>query len=221
MKFTVSASLLSADFFNLKREIERVESIENSWLHVDVMDGNFVPQISFGSGITKDIRKNTNLPIDVHLMVKDPESQIKQFADARVDYLTFHIEESHFPLRLINVIKSYGIHVGISLNPFASLETIKDLIPFIDLLLIMSVEPGFSGQQFIPKTKQKIELARTIRKNGGLSFLISVDGGISEENALEIISSGADILVIGSYFFDTPFDRVKTFIEKLRKTSPL
>jgi len=218
MNFIVSPSLLSADFYDLKNEIKKVESIENSWLHIDVMDGKFVPQITFGSIITKQLKAHTRLPLDVHLMVINPEAQIQQFAEAGADYLTFHIEGNHFPLKIIKSIKSYGMKVGIALNPFTPIDSILGLLSSIDLLLIMSVEPGFSGQQFIPYTKQKILDVNKARKNKKLSFYISVDGGICEENALGILESGADVLVMGNYFFKNPVDKVKTFINTLRKT---
>ncbi|MGC8721772.1 MAG: ribulose-phosphate 3-epimerase [Caldisericaceae bacterium] len=220
MKFIVSASLLSADWYKLAEEVAKVESIQESWLHIDVMDGNFVPQISFGSSLVADIKAHTKLPIDVHLMVDNPESQIEQFAEAGADYITFHVEESHFPLRLINTIKSFGIKAGISLNPFTPLSTVENILPYIDLLLIMSVEPGFSGQSFLPFCKGKIISASNARKENHLQFLISVDGGVCAENASEIVQYGADVLVMGNFFFKNPFDKVKKTIEEL-KNPPL
>ncbi len=217
MKFIVAPSIFSSDFFRLSEEISKVESIKDSWLHIDIMDGNFVPQISFGSAITKTIRKHTDKVIDVHLMVKNLEREIELFSETGANYITFHSEETHFPLRMIKKIKSYGIKAGISINPFTKLDYVDFILPYIDLLLIMSVEPGFSGQKFITETKNKIEKAKFIRRDKGLNFLISVDGGVCEENALQIIEAGADILVMGSYFFKNNFEEIKTFIETLRK----
>ena len=217
MKFITAPSILSADFSCLESEIKKIEQIPDSWVHIDVMDGHFVPNLTFGPCVVKSIRKKTNLFFDAHLMVDNPSSLIKDFADAGVDAITFHIEETHFPLRLVKEIKTFGLKVGVSLNPVTPLSSVYNLLPLMDILLIMGVEPGFSGQKFIPFSIDKIQEAETFRKEKNLHFLISVDGGINQNTAEKVLLSGADVLVMGSFFFKNDFSFVKNFLSNLRK----
>ena len=217
MKFITAPSVLSADFSCLESEIKKIEQITDSWVHIDVMDGHFVPNLTFGPCVVKSIRKKTNLFFDAHLMVDNPSSLIKDFADAGVNAITFHIEETHFPLRLIDEIRTLGLKVGVSLNPATPLSSVYNLLHLIDVLLIMSVEPGFSGQKFIPFSIDKIQEADKIRKDKNLHFLISVDGGVNQDTAEKVLLSGADVLVMGSFFFKNDPLFVKDFLSNLRE----
>jgi len=217
MKFITAPSVLSADFSCLESEIKKIEQITDSWVHIDVMDGHFVPNLTFGPCVVKSIRKKTNLFFDAHLMVDNPSSLFKDFADAGVNAITFHIEETHFPLRLIDEIRTLGLKVGVSLNPATPLSSVYNLLHLIDVLLIMSVEPGFSGQKFIPFSIDKIQEADKIRKDKNLHFLISVDGGVNQDTAEKVLLSGADVLVMGSFFFKNDPLFVKDFLSNLRE----
>ncbi len=217
MKFTIAPSILSADFSNLSAEIKKIEMIPNSWVHIDVMDGHFVPNLTFGPCVIKSIRKITNLFFDVHLMVDNPENFIDDFRDSGADALTFHIEETHFPLRIIKKIKETGLKVGVSVNPATDIEEVYHLLPIIDIFLIMSVEPGFSGQNFIPFSAEKIRKVKKIREDEHLKFIISVDGGINKKTAEDALKAGADVLVTGNFFFSNDLQEVKGFIKNLRK----
>ncbi|BAL81122.1 ribulose-phosphate 3-epimerase [Caldisericum exile] len=216
MKFIVSPSIISADFTNIKEEIKKVEYFQDSFLHLDIMDGNFVPNITFGPFIGEQLRNITNIPFDTHLMINHPEKFIERFA-VFSDYITFHIEETTFPFRLVNTVKGLNKKCGVSLNPSTPIEHVFDLLPYVDLLLIMSVEPGFSGQKFIKETLLKIEKAYEFRKKNGLTFLISVDGGINEETIQLVLEKGVDVLVMGNFFFKNDFNFVKSVINKYRK----
>ena len=215
MKFYISPSIISADFTNIKEEIKKVESFEDSFLHLDIMDGNFVPNITFGPFIGEQLRKLTDIPFDTHLMISHPETFIEKFAPFS-DFITFHIEETTFPFRLVNQIRSLNSKCGISLNPATPIEHVFDVLPYVDLLLIMSVEPGFSGQKFIKESLSKIRKAQEFRIKNNLNFLISVDGGINEETMPLVLKEGADILVMGNFFFKNDFDFVKDTINKSR-----
>jgi len=217
VKFTIAPSILSADFSNLSAEIKKIEMIPNSWVHIDVMDGHFVPNLTFGPCVIKSIRKITNLFFDVHLMVDNPENFIDDFRDSGADALTFHIEETHFPLRIIKKIKETGLKVGVSVNPATDIEEVYHLLPIIDIFLIMSVEPGFSGQNFIPFSAEKIRKVKKIREDEHLKFIISVDGGINKKTAEDALKAGADVLVTGNFFFSNDLQEVKGFIKNLRK----
>ncbi len=209
----IAPSILAGDFSKLNEEIRKVEMVENSWLHLDIMDGNFVPNISFGPCVVKGIRRLTERFLDVHLMVNHPELLVKPFAEIPVGLITFHIEETTFPLRIIQKIKNAGTKVGISLNPFTHLDTVVSVLSLVDLLLIMSVEPGFAGQKFIDSSLEKIKNAKEIRKKMNLNFLIEVDGGINDSNLKIVTEAGADVVVLGSFFFENDFKKVKEAIE--------
>ncbi|MBU5426485.1 ribulose-phosphate 3-epimerase [Tissierella pigra] len=197
----IAPSLLSADFANLKEDIEKVENGGADYLHLDVMDGIYVPNITFGPPVIKSLRKVTKLPFDVHLMIDRPERYIKDFVDAGADLITVHEEATIHLHRTIQEIKSYGVMAGVSLNPATPLENIEYILDDIDLVLIMTVNPGFGGQSFIEAMKDKIRKLRQIIDNKGLDIIIQVDGGVKLGNAREILDCGADLLVAGSDIF--------------------
>jgi len=215
MKFIIAPSILAADFAHLSREIDKIQQMPNSWVHLDIMDAHFVPNLSFGVPVIKSIRSITKLPFDAHLMVDNPEFFFSPLKDAGVNYITFHIEQTNVPLKLIRKIKNLGLKAGISLKPATPISEVENILPYVDILLVMSVEPGFSGQKFINSSLQKIEKAKEIRESKKLHYLISVDGGINNKTAVDVLKAGADILVMGSYFFKNPFKEVKAQIEKL------
>jgi len=202
MKETLLApSLLSADFADLKSAVKKIENEGGSVVHIDVMDGQFVPQITYGQPVIKSIRKLTKLPFDIHLMVEKPELMVDSFAQAGGDWITFHYESTVHIDRLISLIHSLGKKCGISIVPSTPVAALSEILPLVDLVLVMSVNPGFGGQSFIPYTLQKISQLKKIRSEKSLSFKISVDGGINEKNYAEVAEAGADILVSGSSFF--------------------
>ncbi|MCH8069138.1 MAG: ribulose-phosphate 3-epimerase [Candidatus Marinimicrobia bacterium] len=207
----IAPSILSADFANLSIALDQCEQGEADQIHVDVMDGHFVPNITIGPGVVKDIRKRTGLPLDVHLMIENPEMYIPQFVQAGSDLITIHVETCENLSMVIRQIKESGAKAGVTLKPGTSLKEIENVISEVDLILIMSVEPGFGGQEFIPETLDRV---RKIKKMIAVlqernSPEISVDGGVKLSNAKKIVEAGADILVIGSAIFETK-DPVKT-----------
>jgi ribulose-phosphate 3-epimerase len=211
MKIKIAASILSADFSCLDRQIRRVESAGADMLHIDVMDGHFVPNITVGPVVVKYIRRVTKLPLDVHLMIENPRDFIDDFIRAGSDMITLHIETvnaKRYPL-YAKRLKAKGIKSGISLNPATPLSKIKNLLKYADFILVMSVNPGFSGQEFIPAVLPKIKELRSI-----FSGDISVDGGVNERVAGSIIRAGANILAAGSYIFGAK--NTKSAIERLR-----
>lgn len=199
----IAPSLLAADFANLKDEINKVENGGADYLHLDVMDGNYVPNITFGAPVIKKLRKITKLPFDVHLMIEKPERYIKEFVDAGADILTVHAEATVHLHRTIQEIKSYGIMAGVSLNPATPLENIEYILDDLDLVLIMTVNPGFGGQSFIKAMIDKIKRLRNIIDERNLNIILQVDGGVKLENASEILKYGADLLVVGSDIFES------------------
>lgn len=211
----IAPSILSADFSILGEEIKAIENAKADWVHIDVMDGHFVPNISFGVPIVKSIRKITDMPFDVHLMIENVDNYINDFASAGADYITIHQEAGNHIDRSIQLIKSLGIKAGISLNPATPVNSIEHLLPELDLVLIMSVNPGFGGQKFIPYTLDKIRLLKELRKKNNYSYLIEVDGGVNTENAQMIIDAGVDVLVAGSAVFKS--EKYEKTIEELRR----
>ncbi|MBI5407303.1 MAG: ribulose-phosphate 3-epimerase [Nitrospirae bacterium] len=199
----IAPSILSADFSRLGEEIRRVEDAGADWIHVDVMDGAFVPNITVGPFILEAVRRVTALPLDVHLMIERPEQYISEFADAGADIITVHFEACTHLHRTIQVIKEKGKKAGVSVNPATPLVSIKYVLSDIDLLLIMSVNPGFGGQRFIPSALEKIKKARQMVDKSGADVSIEVDGGVKLENIGEVVSAGADIFVSGSGVFGT------------------
>lgn len=201
MKY-IAPSILSADFSNLSQQIRYAEIGGADWIHCDVMDGHFVPNLTFGPLIVKAVNSVTNLPLDVHLMVDNPDEFADDFVQYGADRITVHQEAVKNLHRSVQIIKDLGIKAGVSVNPATPLSTVKEIISDIDLLLIMSVNPGFGGQTFIRSTLRKIKEAVNLRREYGLDFLIEVDGGIDTENIKEISDAGADVFVIGSSIFN-------------------
>lgn len=197
----IAPSLLAADFANLKEDIQKVENGGADYLHLDVMDGIYVPNITFGPPVIKSLRSITKLPFDVHLMIDRPERYIKDFVEAGADLITVHEEATIHLHRTIQEIKSYGIMAGVSLNPATPLENIEYILNDVDLVLIMTVNPGFGGQSFIEAMKDKIKKLRKIIDDKGLNIIIQVDGGVKLQNAREVLDCGADLLVAGSDIF--------------------
>lgn len=193
--------MLSADFGNLERDTLMIDRSAAEWVHIDVMDGVFVPNISFGFPVMKPIRKATAKVLDVHLMIVEPEKYVKRFVEAGADYVTFHYEATDHIDDCIDLIREAGAKVGISIKPKTPVSVLKDILPKVDLVLVMSVEPGFGGQSFIDGSLEKISQLSAMRAEAGLDFLIEVDGGISAKNAAEVFAAGAEALVAGSAVF--------------------
>lgn len=194
----VAPSILSADFSQLANEIVKIEKAGADWVHIDVMDGHFVPNLTFGAPVVAAIRKVTQLPFDVHLMVSNPQDLIDPFIKAGADILTIHAETAPHLHRLIQTIKEHGKKAGVSLNPSTPLSVIEDILPDVDMVLIMSVNPGFGGQKFIPGAIEKIARLKAQIDERKLSIDIEVDGGINEITARQVVAAGANILVAGS-----------------------
>jgi len=202
-KILVAPSILSADFSNMKSGVELINNSEADWIHVDVMDGSFVPNLTFGPKMVRDIKPFSRLPLDVHLMVAQPDLLLEEFAAAGADYLTFHIEAGTHAHRTIQNILSQGVKPGISIVPSTPVLLIKELLPLVSQVLVMTVNPGFGGQEMIESCLDKVRELTRIREEKGLDFLVSVDGGINEKTAPMVVDSGADVLISGSSFFQS------------------
>ena len=200
----LAPSILSADFARLADEVAAVEAAGADLLHVDVMDGHFVPNLTIGPPVVESLRKITELPLDVHLMITNPDDHIADFARAGAGYLTVHTETCPHLHRTIQYIKEQGVKAGVTLNPATSLTTLEEVIADVDMVLIMSVNPGFGGQTFIPASLGKIARARQLLDRTGSRALLEVDGGIKVENAADVINAGANVLVAGSAIFNSP-----------------
>jgi ribulose-phosphate 3-epimerase len=211
----IAPSLLSADFSHLREEVATVEKAGADWLHVDVMDGHFVPNLTVGPLVVEALKPHTQLPIDCHLMVSRPEEWVEAFARAGASIITVHAEATHHLDRLVARIRELGCKAGVSINPATPLSVIEEILPEVDLVLIMSVNPGFGGQKFIQSALSKIERLDELRKLGEHSFVIEVDGGVSTSNARELADAGCDILVAGSAIFGAK-DRAKAVAELKR-----
>ncbi|TLY36318.1 MAG: ribulose-phosphate 3-epimerase [Nitrospirae bacterium] len=212
----IAPSILSSDFAHLADEIAAVERAGADFVHVDVMDGHFVPNLTIGPPIVEAIRKVTSLPLDVHLMMTNPDSFLTEFAEAGATYLTVHVETCPHLHRTIQCIKDKGVKAGVTLNPATPLAHIEAILPDVDLLLIMSVNPGFGGQRFIHQSLQKIRAARMMIDRLGHAVLLEVDGGIKVDNAAAIVEAGADVLVAGSAIFEAPGRDYRKVIGELR-----
>jgi ribulose-phosphate 3-epimerase len=211
----IAPSILAADFSCLADEIAKVDQAGAEYIHLDVMDGQFVPNITLGAPVVQALRKTTKAVFDVHLMVENPENQIAAFAAAGADIITFHAETVKHGHKVIQDIKSYGIKAGIALNPGSSLSLIEELLPELDMVLLMTVNPGFGGQKFLPSVLDKIERLSAIIEGNDFAVDIEVDGGINEETAKLVIAAGANVLVAGSAIYNAP--NIKAAIEALRK----
>ena len=199
----ISPSILSANFSKLGEEIKKAEKAGADLIHVDVMDGHFVPNITIGPPVVKAIKKVTNLPLDVHLMIEDPDKYIEAFAKAGADIITVHTEASTHLHRSIQYIKDNKVKAGVSLNPATPLDVLDFILSEVDMVLVMSVNPGFGGQEFIPQSLGKIKMIRDMIKKRKYKVEIEVDGGINVDNAGDVAKAGADILVMGNAFFNS------------------
>ncbi|ASV31178.1 ribulose-phosphate 3-epimerase [Maribacter cobaltidurans] len=216
-KTKIAPSLLAADFGNLQRDVEMVESSAADWHHIDVMDGVFVPNISYGMPVIKAIQKYATKPLDVHLMIIDPDRYIDSFAELGAASLTVHYEACTHLHRTVQAIKAKGMKAGVALNPHTNISLLEDIINDIDIVLIMSVNPGFGGQSFIENTYQKIKSLRELIKRKKASALIEIDGGVTTKNAKQLTDAGADILVAGSFVFKS--DNPTQTISDLKKAA--
>jgi len=212
----ISPSILSADFSKLGVEISKLEKAGADLIHVDVMDGHFVPNITIGPEVIKDLKKHTSLPLDVHLMISPVHKYIKNFAEAGADIITIHPESTDNLVNTINEIKKFGKKVGVSLNPKTTIDKVLPVLGLIDLVLIMSVNPGFGGQKFIKETLEKIKLLRKEIDQKKLPVEIEIDGGINFDNAKMAIKAGVDILVSGTTIFKNNEGNIKKNIETLK-----
>jgi ribulose-phosphate 3-epimerase len=217
MKHLIAPSILSADFANLQSDIEMINQSEADWFHVDVMDGVFVPNISFGFPVITAIKHHAKKPLDVHLMIVDPDRYLQQFKDAGAAILTVHYEACTHLHRTVAAIHELGMKAGVAINPHTPISVLEDILPQIDLVCIMSVNPGFGGQKFIENTYQKITKLRTLAKQLNTEVLIEIDGGVGHQNALALTKAGADVLVAGNAVFgaQNPMEMI-TELKKIR-----
>lgn len=201
MSIIIAPSLLSANFLQLQADIDMLNESKADWLHLDIMDGRFVPNITFGMPIIKQIRSATQKVLDVHLMIVEPDKYLDDFCEAGADILTVHIEACVHLHRTIHRIKELGMKAGVSLNPHTPVSVLEDILPYVDLVLIMSVNPGFGGQKFIENTYEKVKKLREMATTKNASLIIEIDGGVTNKNAKALKNAGANALVAGSYVF--------------------
>lgn len=211
----LAPSILSADFAHLSEDIKKLELAGTDLIHIDVMDGSFVPNISFGVPIIKSIRSLTKIPFDVHLMIEEPGRFIGDFCKAGADIITVHYEADRHIDRTLNYIKSLGVKASLAINPGTPVSSIIDLLPLVDMVLVMTVNPGFGGQSYIPYCGEKVKRLKEIKETRGLNFSIEVDGGITKDNISEIVKLGADTIVAGSSIFKE--GKIQENVNDLRK----
>ncbi|MFN3138879.1 MAG: ribulose-phosphate 3-epimerase [Allomuricauda sp.] len=216
-KSMIAPSLLASDFANLQQEIEMVNQSDADWFHLDIMDGVFVPNISFGMPVIEAIAKHAKKPLDTHLMIVDPDRYIKTFGDLGIDHLTVHYEACPHLHRTLQAIKAEGMKAGVAINPHTSVNLLEDTIQDIDIVLVMSVNPGFGGQSFIENTYQKVADLKELINRKNAKTLIEIDGGVNAENAKKLVDHGADVLVAGSFVFksEDPTATIKELKEKI------
>lgn len=209
----LAPSILSADFGHLAEDVKKIEEGGADYIHVDVMDGHFVPNISFGASVMKCLNDKTKLPYDIHLMIENPDMYIDDFVTPKTEYITVHQEACIHLHRTVQNIKSKGVKAGVSINPATPVSTLECILPDVDLVLIMSVNPGFGGQKFIPGSLEKVRELAEIKKRKNLDFAIEIDGGITLENIKEVVEGGVEIAVAGSAVFKTEdvVERVRAF----------
>jgi ribulose-phosphate 3-epimerase len=213
-KHLIAPSVLAADFANLQRDVEMINSSEADWFHIDIMDGVFVPNISFGMPVQAAIKKHARKPLDVHLMIVDPDRYIKTFKSLGTDVLTVHYEACTHLHRTLQAIRAEGMKAGVALNPHTPVHLLQDVLQDLDLVCIMSVNPGFGGQSFIENTYKKIKELDKMRTEAAADFLIEIDGGVTDQNAAQLVECGANVLVAGSFVFKAE-DPVAT-VKKLK-----